>query len=100
VHREIANAEQAITSLRERGDEFRQRMDELHGQIVSLGLTRTGGTLSGHLQAKMKQISEKVQQNTLAIVNQQEKLMLSRVAFQDAIAELTLTQEAPVAAAR
>ena len=42
-------------------------MDELHGQIVTLGLTRTGGPLTAHLQAKMKEISEKVQRNTLEV---------------------------------
>ena len=96
-HRDMADAEEAINSLRERGEEFRIRTDELHGQIISLGVTKTGGSLITHLQTKMKQMSEKVQQNTLAIVNQQEKLMLARVAFQDGLAELSLEDRAPVA---
>ena len=45
----------------------------------------------------MRQISEKVQQNTLEIVQRQEKLMLARVAFQDGIAELTLAEGPAVA---
>jgi len=94
LNREQIDTEEAIGSLRQRGDEFRQRVDELHGQIVTLGVTKTGGTLTAHLQAKMKEISNKVQQNTLAIVDQQEKLMLARVGFQDAIAELTLGEGA------
>ena len=90
LNRDMHVAEETIASLRQRGDEYRARMDELHAQIVSLGLTRTGGTLTGHLQAKMREISDKVQQNTMAIVNQQEKQMLARVAFQDGVAELSL----------
>jgi hypothetical protein len=90
LQREIADTEEAIESLRQRGDEYRLRMDELHGQIVSLGVTKTGGPLTAHLQAKMKEISEKVQRNTLDVVTAQEKLMLARVGFQDTLAELTL----------
>ncbi len=97
MQREISDTEETISSLRQRGDEYRLRMDELHEQILSLGVTKTGGPLTAHLQAKMKQISEKVQQNTLEVVNAQEKLMLARVGFQDAIAELTLEPAAPVA---
>jgi outer membrane protein OmpA-like peptidoglycan-associated protein/phosphoribosyl-dephospho-CoA transferase len=97
LNREMVDGEEAIVNLRQRGDEFRLRMDELHGQIVSLGLTKTGGSLTSHLQAKMRQISEKVQQNTLEIVQRQEKLMLARVAFQDGIAELTLAEGPAVA---
>lgn len=97
LNREMVDGEEAIVNLRQRGGEFRVRMDELHGQIVSLGLTKTGGSLTSHLQAKMRQISEKVQQNTLEIVQRQEKLMLARVAFQDGIAELTLAEGPAVA---
>jgi len=97
LNREMVDGEEAIVNLRQRGDEFRLRMDELHGQILSLGVTKTGGALTSHLRAKMRQISEKVQQNTLEIVQRQEKLMLARVAFQDGLAELTLS-EAPAVA--
>ena len=97
LNRDMVDGEEAIVNLRQRGDEFRLRMDELHAQILSLGVTKTGGALTSHLQAKMRQISEKVQQNTLEIVMRQEKLMLSRVAFQDGIAELTLADGPAVA---
>jgi hypothetical protein len=97
LNREMVDGEEAIVNLRQRGDEFRLRMDELHGQILSLGVTKTGGALTGHLRTKMRQISEKVQQNTLEIVQRQEKLMLARVAFQDGIAELTLADSPAVA---
>jgi hypothetical protein len=38
----------------------------------------------------MKDISERVQKATISLVDFEEKIMLSRVQFQDAIAELTL----------
>jgi len=53
----------------------------------------------GHLQTKMKEISQKVQQNTIAVVDHQEKLMVARVRFHDGLAELTLAKPAKSAVA-
>ena len=47
-----------------------------------------------HLQQKMKEISQRVQQNTIAIVDHQEKLMVAKVRFHDGLAELTLEKPA------
>lgn len=79
-----------IEGLRERIGEFRSRMDELHTQIVSLKAVKTGGSLMKHLQKKLKEISELIQKSTISIVNNQEQLMLSRIKFQDGVAELSL----------
>src|SRR3954453_18686623 len=73
-------------------------MDELHGQILSLREVRTGATLLNALEKKMKDISDKVSNATIAMVDLQEKLMISRVHFQDAVAELSL-EPTPGAAA-
>jgi hypothetical protein len=43
-----------------------------------------------HLKSKMKDISERVQKSTIAQVDNEEKIMLTRVEFQDALAELSL----------
>src|SRR5262249_11928201 len=43
LHAEMANLEEAIENFRQRGDEYRIRLDELHSQIMSLQLVRTGG---------------------------------------------------------
>lgn len=57
---------------------------------MSLRKVKTAASLSRNLQDKMKEISERVQRTTIDIVDQQEKLMLAKVRFQDALAELTL----------
>lgn len=80
----------AIESLRERMGDYRVRMDELHIQIISLKAVKSGGTLLKHLQLKMKDISDRVQKATISLVEHQEQLMLARIRFQDAVAELTL----------
>ena len=91
IHDEMANHSTTIQSLRDRQLEYRSRLNELHMQIVSLKAFKAGGTLTRHLRAKMRQISSKVQQLTLDVVNHQEKLMLAKIRFQDGLSELTLT---------
>jgi len=95
LQKETANIEQQIETTREQMQEYRSRMDELHGQILSLREVRTGAALLTALERKMKDISDKVSGATIALVNLQERLMISRVHFQDAVAELTLEGPAP-----
>ncbi|HSS00322.1 MAG TPA: hypothetical protein VLM79_24860, partial [Kofleriaceae bacterium] len=86
-------------SLRRRLADYKGRMDDLHGQIVTLQAVKTGGELMGHLKTKMKEISDRVQKATIQIVDQEEKIMLARVRFQDALGELALPDAAQTAAA-
>ncbi len=94
LHSDMAKHEESIDHLRERQGEFRSRAEELQSQIFSLKLVRTAGSLMAHLQTKMKDTSEQVQKATVQIVDAQEKLMMARVKFQDALAELTLEKQA------
>ncbi len=94
LHQEIGHHEEAIHGLRERAGELRVRMDELHAQIFDLQALRTGGALLAHLKDKMKDISTQVQKNTLAIVEQQEKMTLVKVLLADGLADLTLERKA------
>ena len=95
LQKETANVEQQIETTREQMQEYRNRMDELHGQIRSLREVRTGAALLKALEKKMQDISNKVSGATIALVNLQETLMISRVHFQDAVAELTLDAPSP-----
>jgi hypothetical protein len=90
LYTEMQNREESIENLRERLQDYRERMDELHVQVVSLEAVRSGGTLLRHLKTKMREISELVQRTTLSLVENQEGLMMARIRFQDAVAELTL----------
>jgi hypothetical protein len=95
LQKQTANIEHQIETTREQMQEYRSRMDELHGQILSLREVRTGAALLKTLEKKMQDISDKVSGATIALVNLQETLMISRVHFQDAVAELTLEGPAP-----
>lgn len=90
IHKTLIDLTQEQVSLNRRLRDYRERMDELHAQIVTLQAVKTGGDLMAHLKAKMKDISERVQKSTIAMVDAEEKIMLTRVEFQDAIAELSL----------
>ena len=90
VHKALVDLALEQDGLRRRLNDYRGRMDELHGQILTLTAVKTGGELMGHLKTKMKEISERVQKTTIQIVDQEEKIMLARVRFQDTLAELTL----------
>ena len=90
IHRNLVDIAQEQDSMRRRLADYRGRMDDLHAQIVTLQAVKTGGELMGHLKTKMKEISDRVQKTTIQIVDQEEKIMLARVRFQDALAELSL----------
>ena len=75
--------------------EYRNRMDELHAQVVTLTAVKSGANLLKDLERKMQDISQKVSQATLRVVNLQEKLMIARIHFQDVVAELTLDDKKP-----
>jgi hypothetical protein len=95
LYGELATEQEAIDNLRARGDEYRVRLDELHAQIISLEEVKTAGSLMTHLKTKMKEISERVQGNTLSVVDHQQKLMMAKVQFNEGVAELTLEKPKP-----
>jgi hypothetical protein len=98
IHKSLADLATEQDSLRRRLGDYKERMDELHAQIVTLQAVKTGNDLMSHLKTKMKDVSNRVQKATIELVDQEEKIMLARVRFQDALAELTLTDAtAPVA---
>ena len=90
VHKQLIDLSEEQVSMRRRLEDYRERMDELHVQLVTLKAVKSGQDLMNHLGQKMKDISDRVQKTTIQIVDQEEKIMLARVLFQDTLAELTL----------
>ncbi|TNF32256.1 MAG: hypothetical protein EP329_10860 [Deltaproteobacteria bacterium] len=99
IYTEMADIAQNIEGARERVAEFRTRMSELQGQIVSLDGVRGGNGLLKHLQQKLREMSDRVQKDTIAIVDMQQQLMLARVRFQDGISELSFEERRTASAA-
>ena len=99
VHRSLFDTVDKIDSLRERSREYRARADELAVQLMSLRKVKTAAALSRELAAKAGEIATRLQKTTIDIVDAQERVMLLRVEFQDALAELHLDDALTVAAA-
>ena len=90
THRTTAELADKIQTLRDQLAEYRTRAGELHAQLVSLKLVRTSGDLMEALRGKLRETSERIQKATIAVVDTQEQLMLTRVKFQNQLAELHL----------
>ena len=90
LQQDIGNLEQRIVTTREQMGEYRQRMDELHLQIVTLRAVKSAGPLMQSLEKKMTEVSDRLSKSTIDLVSVQEKLMIARVNFQDGVADLSL----------
>jgi hypothetical protein len=90
IHRELVDQREKITNLREHLVEYRERSGELTQQLASLKKLKAASELSRHLAGRLKEMSDRIQATTIDIVDTQEELMLTRVKFQDALADLTL----------
>lgn len=101
THRTGADLADKIATLREQLGEYRSRSGELNAQLVTLKAVRTSGELMTTLRTKQSEITERIQKATIALVDAQEKLMLTRVKFQNQLSDLRLTDiTKPVAAER
>ena len=59
-------------------------------QAVKTGAASGGNELMTHLKTKMIEISDRVQKETIDIVDSEQKILLTRVKFSDLLADLTL----------
>jgi hypothetical protein len=91
THRAAADLVDKIETLRDQLGEYRSRAGELHAQLVTLKLVKTGGDLMSALRGKLADTSDRIQKSTIALVDTQEQLMLARVKFQNQLSELHLT---------
>jgi len=91
THRNGADLLDKIQTLREQLGEYRARSGELHAQLVTLKAVKTGGELMISLRGKLAETSDRIQKTTIALVDAQEHLMLTRVKFQNQLADLRLT---------
>lgn len=90
LNADMVKSEQQIAATHEQMAEYRQRMDEIHAQLVTLKAVKTAGPLMVHLEKKLQEMSEKLSKGTVDVVGLQEKLMVARVQFQSGVADLSL----------
>jgi hypothetical protein len=93
MQQDLANVEQHILTTRDQMQAYRTRMDELHAQVLSLHLVKTGNGLMRTLEHKLQDVSDKLSQATIDLAALEEKAMLLRIHFQDGVAELSLEKK-------
>ncbi len=88
THRSAADLVDKIATVRDQLGEYRSRAGELHAQLVTLKVVRTGGDLMAQLRTKLNETSDQIQKLTISLVDTQEQLLLARVKFGNQLAEL------------
>jgi len=76
---------------------YRERIEELNAQLVSLRKVAQAQTLSRNLAQKMDEISQRLQKLTLTIADIDGQILAQRVTLEDRLAELTLEKSSAVA---
>lgn len=89
MQRDLGTLDERIATARQQMNEYRARMDELHAQVVTLKVVKTGGTLMRSLEKKLEEVSDKLSKATVDLVALEEQRMISRIKLQDGIAELS-----------
>ncbi len=98
IHRDLIDTAEIIRPRRDHLAEYRVRAAELTAQLHGLRKLRSAAALARNLADKARATSDRIQATTLAVVDAQDRLMLARIRFQDALAELSLPGAAAVAA--
>jgi hypothetical protein len=94
LQQDIGNDEQRIQTVREQMDAYRVRTDELHAQIVTLRMVKTGGAIMKSLEKKLQEMSDRLSKATIDLASLEEAILLKRIKLQDGIAELTIDKPA------
>ncbi len=93
TQQDLGDVEQRILTMKEQMQAYRTRMDELHAQVVTLRLVKTGASLMKNLEKKLQEVGDKLSQSTLDLAALEERAMLLRIHFQDGVAELSLDKK-------
>jgi hypothetical protein len=90
MHRELAEFDERLVTINAQVAMYRQRVDELNFQLVTLQKVTQAEQLRRNLAKKMDEISEKLQRSTLDAASIEGERLTRRVALEDRLAELTL----------
>lgn len=98
LHRRMAELEEKRQTAELQSDTYRERIDELNEQLVSLRRVAQAQALSRNLAQKMDEISQRLQKLTLGIADIDGQILAQRVTLEDRLAELTLGKSSALAA--
>jgi flagellar biosynthesis chaperone FliJ len=87
---ELGTLDEQLTGKKAEQKEYRERLHELHAEVVTLKTVKSSGSLLASLEQKLREASDRVSKVTTEIVSLQEKSMVARIHLQDEIGELRL----------
>jgi len=98
LHRQMAELQEKRQTAELQSQTYRDRVDELNVQLVSLRKVTQAQVLSRSLAQKMDEISQRLQKLTLQIADIDGQILAQRVTLEDRLAELTLGKSSALAA--
>jgi hypothetical protein len=96
-HRAMVELGERLETIQAQSNVYRERIEEINAQLVSLRRVTQAGELSRHLAKKMEEISQRLQKATIDAADLEAQRLTERVAMEDQLAELTLEKRKEVA---
>jgi len=97
LYRQMAELEEKRQTAELQSQTYRERIEELNAQLVSLRKVAQAQSLSRNLAQKMDEISQRLQKLTLQIADIDGQILAQRVTLEDRLAELTLDKSSALA---
>ncbi len=98
LNRAMAELEAKRETAVLQSETYRERIDELDAQLVSLRRVAQAQVLSKNLAQKMDELSQRLQKLTLSVADIDGRILAERVTLEDRLAELTLDKSKKLAA--
>ncbi|HEY4105496.1 MAG TPA: DUF4139 domain-containing protein [Polyangiaceae bacterium] len=96
-HRAMAELAERLETIQAQSNVYRERIDEINAQLVSLRKVTQANELSRHLAKKMEEISQRLQRATIDAADLEAQRLTERVALEDQLSELTLEKRKELA---
>jgi len=96
-HRAMVELGERLETIQAQSNVYRERIEEINAQLVSLRKVTQASELSRHLAKKMEEISQRLQRATIDAADLEAQRLTERVAMEDQLSELTLEKRKEVA---
>jgi len=96
-HRAMVELDERLVTLQAQSNVYRERIEEINAQLVSLRRVAQASELSRHLAKKMEEMSQRLQKATIDVADLEAKRLTERVAMEDQLSELTLENRKEIA---
>ncbi|MEI9949659.1 MAG: OmpA family protein [Pseudomonadota bacterium] len=94
-HRAMVELDERLVTIQTQSNVYRERIEEINAQLVSLRRVGQASELSRHLAKKMEEIGQRLQKATIDAADLEAKRLTERVAMEDQLSELTLENRKP-----